>query len=278
MPTIPDKYNIAALSLLAAGALFIAIALLVNPGDMTTAALVMAGMVCAMVGIFTWAFSGTAPVDPELVGILPAQGCINFCALTHNLGVEGHAFFLPPQYTGEPRVMQFNPTSTQEGLELLAGKEGTQGSLRETGPAGLVTQPSCDHLIRDLRTRNALVIPENKEELSALLGEAVEDVFKFAQRITVTWEENRILVTFHRYPFMYGCKKIGDEYPACCVISPCPACSLCGALIAEGIGRIVTLDECSVSASGKDVTAVFSIVPLPDDTPGDKDPGAPLPE
>jgi hypothetical protein len=264
MLKMPDKYNAAALSLLAASAIFIAIALLLNLGDLTTAALVMSGLVCAMVGIFTWAFSGTAPVDPELVGILPAQGCINFCALTHNLGVGGHAFFLPPQYTGEPRVMQFNPTSTQEGFEVLAGKKGRQGSLRETGPAGLVTQPSCDHLIRDLRTRNALVIPEKKEELSSLLGEAVEDVFKFAQRISVTWEESKIIITFHRYPFIYGCKKIAGEYPACCVMSPCPACSLCGALIAEGIGRIVMLDQCSVSAGTEDVTAVFSIVPLPD--------------
>lgn len=264
MPTMSDKYHIAALSLLAAGALFIAIALLSNLGDMTTAAFVMAGMVFTLTGIFTWAFSGTAAVDPELVGILPAQGCINFCALTHDLGMGGHAFFLPPQYTGESRVMQFNPASTQEGLEMLTGKKGSP--LRKTGHAGIVTQPSCDHLIRDLRTRNALVIPENREELSALLGEAVEDVFRFAQRISVTWEESRILVTFHQYPFMYGCKKIGDEYPACCVISPCPACSLCGALIAEGIGRIVTLDECTISSSGKDVCAVFSVVPLPDDT------------
>ena len=265
MLKMPDKYNVAALSLLAASALFISLALLFNRGNVTTAAFVMAGMVCAMVGIFTWAFSGTAPVDPDLVGILPAQGCINFCALTHNLGIQGHAFFLPPQFTGEPRVMQFNPTSTQEGFEILAGKKGTtRESFGKTGSAGLVTQPSCDQLIRDLRQRNALVIPEKEEELSLLLREAVEDVFKFAQRISVTWGDSKVTITFHRYPFIYGCKKIALESPACCVISPCPACSLCGALIAEGSRRIIALDQCSVSSSSEDVTAVFSMVPLPD--------------
>jgi hypothetical protein len=265
---MPDKYNIAALSLLVVSAIFIAIALLYNLGDVTTAAFVMSSLVCAMVGIFTWAFSGTAPVDPDLVGILPAQGCINFCALTHNLGVTGHAFFFPPQYTGEPRVMQFNPTSTQEGIEVLTGKKRNKdGSLQKPRSAGLVTQPSCDQLIRDLSQRNALIIPEKEEELSSLLREAVEDVFKFAQRISVTWEESKVTITFHRYPFIYGCKKIAEESPACCGISPCPPCSLCGALIAEGSERILMLDQCSVGPSVEDVTAVFSIVPLPDTNP-----------
>ncbi len=222
-------------------------------------------MVLAMVGIFTWAFSGTAPVDPDFVGILPAQGCINFCALTHNLGVQGNAFFLPPQYTGEPRVMQYNPTTTREGFEVLTGKKRTAaGSVQKPRSAGLVTQPSCDQLIRDLRQRNALIIPEREEDLSTLLREACEDVFKFAQRISVTWGDSKVTITFHQYPFIYGCKKIAQESPDCCVMSPCPPCSLCGALIAEGSERIVALDRCAVSPSSEDVTAVFSIVPLPD--------------
>jgi len=263
-----DKYNAAALSLLAMSALFISFAVLLNLGSITTAAFVMAGMVFAMVGIFTWAFSGTAQVDPDLVGILPAQGCINFCCLTQYLGVQGNAFFLPPQFTEEPRVMQFNPATTQEGFEIFAGKKGTVlKSLKKTGSKGLVTQPSCDQLIRDLRTRNALVIPETEEELSSLLCEAVEDVLKFAQRISVIWGDNKVTITFHRYPFIYGCKKIAQEFPACCIMSPCPACSLCGALIAEGSERIIVLDHCSVSSSSEDVTATFSFVPLPDSNP-----------
>ena len=268
MQKLRDKYNIATLSLLTLSALFITTALLLNLGPLTTAAFVMAGMVFAMVGIFTWAFSGTAQVDPDLVGILPAQGCINFCALSYNLGIKGNAFFLPPQYTGEPRVMQFNPTTTQEGFEVLSGKKRAAGeSIQKSGSNGLVTQPSCDQLIRDLRQRNALIIPEKEEELSTLLREACEDVFKFSQRISVTWGESKVTVTFHQYPFIYGCKKIAEESPDCCGISPCPPCSLCGALIAEGSERIVALDRCSASPLSGDVTAIFSIVPLPDSNP-----------
>jgi hypothetical protein len=263
-----DKYNTAALSLLAASALFIAIALLFNLGDVTTPAFVVSGMVFAIVGIFIWAFSGTVPVDPELVGILSAQGCINFYTLARYLGVQGNAFFFPPQFRGEPRVMQFNPTTTREGFEVLSGKKkSTEGSPQKPGSNGLVTQPSCDRLIQDLRTRNSLVIPDTEEELSTLLREAVEDVFKFAQRISVTWEDSKITVTFHQYPFIYGCKKNAEESPDCCVMSPCPPCSLCGALISEGSERIVALDRCSVGPSSEDVTAVFSVIPLPDSNP-----------
>jgi hypothetical protein len=268
MRKMPDKYSTAAISLLAMSALFIAIALLANLGDFTSATFVMAGMVCAMVGIFTFAFSGTEQVDPDLVGILPAQGSINFCSLSHYFGITGNAFFIPPQFTGKSRVMQFNPITTMDGFDVLSGKkQATQESFQKTGSEGFVTEPSCDMLIRDLQTRNALVIPENKEELSTLLCESIEDVFKFAQKISVIWEDDTITVTFYRYPFIYGCEKIAEGYPVCCAISPCPACSLCGSLIAEGSERIVFLNRCSMNSSGKDVTAVFSIVPLPDSNP-----------
>lgn len=262
---MPDKYNIAAISLLAASALFITIALLFKLGDFTKAAFVMSGMVCTMVGIFTWAFSGSEPMDPRLVGILPAQGCINFCILNQFLGIKGNAFFLPSAFTGETRVMQFNPISTNKGIEIFTGRKRTiLESVEQTGSEGLVTPPSCDLLIRDLKKRNAMVIPEEEEELSVLMSEAVEDVFKFAQRISVEWRGDKVSVTFHKYPFIDGCKVTALESPECCAMSPCPACSLCGTLIAEGGERIVTLDRCSANSSTEDVTAVFSIVPFPD--------------
>jgi len=92
-------------------------------------------------------------------------------------------------------------------------KGAAQGYFQNTEPAGVVTQPSCDQLIQDLQTRNALIIPEKEEELSLLLREAVEDVFKFAQRISVTWSGSRVIITFHQYPFIYGCKKIAQGIP-----------------------------------------------------------------
>jgi hypothetical protein len=255
-PIILNKYTIAGILLLAAAAVFIDIALISNPGEITTAAFVISALVFGMTGIFTLTFSGGDPVDPRLIGILPAQGSLTLCRLTHHLGMQGNAYFLPPRVTGEARVMQFNPTSTYDG------KKGSEkGSFRETGPAGLVTTPSCDLLIEDLRKRNALVIPDTKENITYLLCETIEDVFKFAPRVSSRWSGSTVIITFHNYPYIDGCKVIAQKSPQCCSMSPCPACSLCGALISEGLDTVVTLDRCSVSASSCDVIAVFSIVP-----------------
>jgi hypothetical protein len=258
-PIILNKYSTAAILLFAAAAVFVDIALISNPADITTTAFVISGMVCAMTGIFTLTFSAGEPVDQRLLGLLPAQGSINLCRITHHLGMHGHAYFLPPSVTGEAKVMQFNPKSTYDG------KQGSQkGSFREQGPEGLVITPSCDLLIQDLRKRNAMVIPDSEEHLSQLIREIIEDVFKLAPRVSARWLGNTVTITFHDYPSIDGCKAIAQASPDCCVISPCPMCSLCGALIAEGKDRIVTLDQCTISSSSRDVTVVFSLLPVPD--------------
>jgi hypothetical protein len=151
--------------------------------------------------------------------------------------------------------MQFNPILTYDG------KEGSEkGSFREKGPAGLVTTPACDLLIEDLRKRYALKIPDTRENISTLIHETIEGALKFAPRVSCTWSENTVTITFHDYQYIEGCKIMAQKSPQCCTMSPCPTCSLCGALITEGLDKIVSLDRCSVSASSRDVTAVFSIV------------------
>ena len=136
---MPDKYSIAAILLVETAVVMIALALFTDTGESATVTLVIAGMICAITGIFTLIFSGDEPVDPRLIGILPAQGSINLSRIMHHFGIHGKAHFLPPAVTGENRVMQFNPTSTEK---VSIGS--TPGSFRETGPPGLVTIPSSD--------------------------------------------------------------------------------------------------------------------------------------
>jgi hypothetical protein len=257
-----NKYTTAAIFLFATSAVLVAIALLSDLGDTTKAAFVISGMVCATTGIFTLTFSQGEPVDPNLVGILPAQGSLNFSYLLKNLGIHGNAYFLPPRITGKSSVLQFNPTSSYDGR-----KGSEEGSFKETLPVGFITPPSCDLLIQDLRNRNALVIPDTDEELSSLVRETIENVYKFAPRVSVEWDGSKVDITFHKYPYIEGCTVIAQKSPDCCAMSPCPACSLCGTLIAEGSDRVVMLDRCSVSSSSHDIIANFSILPLPDRSP-----------
>jgi len=251
---MPDKYSIAAILLVETAVILIALALFINSGESITVALVIAGMICAITGIFTLIFSGDEPVNPRLIGVLPAQGSINLSRIMHHFGIRGKAHFLPPRVTGETRVMQFNPTSTEK-VSLASAP----GSFRETGPPGLVTTPSSDLLIQDLKKNNALIIPDNEENIAQLLREAIEDVLKLAPRVSARWSGSTVTLTFHDYPSIYGCKVIARSSPDFCAMNPCPMCSLCGALIAEGLEKNVTLDQCSPGTSSKDVTAVFTL-------------------
>jgi len=253
---LPNKYAIIAILLLAAAAVFITIALTSNFGEFVTASFVISGMICVVIGIFSLTFSMGEPLDPRLLGLLPAQGCINLCTILQSHGISGNANFLPPYVTGETRVMQFNPVSPYKG-----SGEHPKGSFRKTGPAGIVTLPSCHLLIKDLKNQNALVIPDKEEKLTELIRETIEDVFKFAPRVSARWDGGLVTITFHGYPSINSCEVLAQASSLCCTMNPCPMCSLCGVLIAEGVDKVVTLDKCTVSLSSPDVTAVFSILP-----------------
>ena len=253
---MPNKYTTAAFLLVATAAVLVWIAVSTNPGEYIAAALVISGLICVITGIFSLTFSRGEPVDPYLLGILPAQGSITFCLLAHHLGIKGNAYFLPQCLTGEPRVMQFNPVS------IFGGSEGyPKGSFRTSGPPGLVTTPFCDPLIQDLKKRHELVIPYDKDDLTLLLRETIEDVFKFAPWVSVKWDDSTVAITFHNYPAINGCGVVTQESPQCCAMSPCPVCSLCGALIAEGLEKVIALEQCSIVPASRNVVAIFSILP-----------------
>jgi len=254
-----NKYFVAALLFLTAAAVFVAMALITHPGEFVTAAFVISGMICVMTGIFMLTFSGNEPVDLLLVGLLPVQGCLNLCRIASDLAIHGNAYFLPPRVTGEARVMQFNPALPYDGTAISAKK-----SFPETGQKGLVTIPSCDPLIQQLRKRNNLKIPDNDENITQLLRETTGEIFEFAPRVSTRWQSTTVTITFHRYRFIAGCQYMARESPGCCTRNPCPACSLCGVLLAAGTDRVVALEQCSVSASSRDVNLVFQILPLPD--------------
>ena len=117
---MPGRYFLAGLLLVATAAVLIAIALLTNRGDITSAAVVICGMACAVTGIFILTFSGGEPIDPGLVGLLPAGDLMNICRIQSDLGIKGNAHFLPPRITGDVRVMLFNPASVFKGGQVTA--------------------------------------------------------------------------------------------------------------------------------------------------------------
>ena len=255
-----NKYSSAGILLIGAAAVLVMIAIFTSPGEFTSAAFVLSGLICVMTGIFMLTFSQGEPFDPLLVGLLPVQGCINHCQIVSDIGISGNAYLLPPRVTGEAIVLQFNPSQVYNG-----GIVSVTGSFPKTGPSGVITKPSCNPLIQDLKKKNNVILPDNEENISQLLSELFEDIYDLSPKVSVhwngSWEGNIVTIRFHDYRLIGGCKVIAQESPGCCTKNPCPACSLCGALIAEVTGKVVTLQECSMESSFRDVTAVFLILP-----------------
>lgn len=258
MIKIWDKYSTTTVLLLTAAILFVTVPLILKLTEFISAAFVIAGISCIILGSFIIMFTGNEPIDPHLVELLMAQASINQCRTASDNGITGNAYFLPPRITGRSGVLQFNPVSKDYGDKISA-----KGSFSPKDE-GLITIPSSDLLIQSLRERNALVIPNRKEELNVLLSETICEVFEFASHISPVWENEKVMIKMHDYRYIEGCLLARSESPDCCSRYPCPACSLCGVLITEGIESIVSLDQCSVGLSSADVCAVFSIMPLHD--------------
>jgi hypothetical protein len=256
-----NKYSYAGIMFIGAAAVFIAIVLFASTGEFTRAALVLSGLVCAMTGIFAITFSQDEPFNLPFVRLLPVEGCVNLCRIMSELGVSGNAHFLPPRLTGESMVIQFNPTGVYNGIP-----KNLTDSFSTTSPTGIISRPSCSPLINDLKKRNIIILPDTEDTISQLLDELFAAVYTIASKVSIqgngnSWEGNQVSLRIHHYRLIEGCRVIAEESPGCCTKNPCPACSLCGALIAEVSGKVVTLQECSIDANSRDIRAVFIILP-----------------
>jgi len=254
---MPDKYYTGGIILLIAATFFIAIPLLTYIGDTSTAAFVIAGLVCVMTGSFILTLSGGESMDPRIVGLIPAQASINLCRIATDRGIYKNAHFLPPKCTGKTRVMQLNPVMDYDASVISA-----DNSFLGSGPHGLITEPSCNLLVYDLKKRNAMVIPAESEELTTLLNETIGDTFDFASRVSADWNGSLVTITLHDYLFTESCRTTEERSPECCAKFPCPVCSLCAVLIAEGLDEVVLLEKCSCSERSQDVTLSFLVKSL----------------
>ena len=271
-PRFYSRYFSAGFLLIAAAAVLIVIAVLTNRGDITSAALVIAALVCAIAGIFTLAFAGGEPIDPKLVALLPVQERITVCRIASDLGITGNAWFLPKRLTGEPRVMLFNPVS-----EYTGGNVRPEDSFPMSGPAGLVTVPAGDPLSAYLFRSAGIPWTDGEDDVTRLLKETICASFEFATDLSAHWEGDTVTVTFHEYRFTEGCRASMKESPRCCSMRPCAACSLCGAIIAESMDVPVCLERCA-PASGQGIVAVFTLLPDSKARAPEEKPAAPAPE
>ena len=251
-----NPYYKASLVLVAAAVILVAVAILTDRRDLTSAAMVISSMVCLITGIFLATFSSSEPLDTRFVSLLSVQGCINLCRVCADLGISGNACFLPAGRDGRIRTMQFIPVAGYDGSPVQG-----DSFIATPNAAGLVTIPSGEPLYREIREQEKLVIPKEMADIATLLSEVGVEVLGIADKVTTEANGPVITVTMEVYRLIGGCMAVSSESPKCCTTNPCPVCSLLACLVAEGTGRVVQVERCSPDAGEERVTAVFTLLP-----------------
>ncbi len=257
IPSLNPYYR-ASLVLVSAAILLVLIAVLTDRRDLTSAALVIAGLACLITGIFLATLSGAEPLDTRYVSLLPVQGCINLCRVCADLGIAGNAVFFPVSGNGQDRVMQFIPTSAYHGSPIRG-----DSFVTDPGSAGLIVVPAAGPLLAEIAGRYQLAVPPDASALPDLICEVGVDLLEIADRVTTGTGAATTTVTLEGYRLIGGCMAVQKESPRCCLVSPCPVCSLVACLLVEGTGSVIQLERCSPDEKLPSVTMVFSTVPSP---------------
>ncbi|MGA2122680.1 MAG: hypothetical protein ABSG49_11685 [Methanoregula sp.] len=251
-----NPYYRASLVLICAAIVLVLIAILTDRRDLTSAALVIAGLVCLITGIFLATLSGAEPLDTGYVSLLPVQGCINLCRVCADLGITGSAVFLPGSGDRQHRVMQFIPTSAYNGVPPTG-----DSFVTTPGSSGLLVVPAAGPLLAEIVQRHQLVVPPDVPALPDLIREVGVDLLEVADRVTTDRGTATITVSLEGYRLIGGCMAVQKESPRCCLVNPCPICSLVACLLVEGTGSVIQVERCSPDEELRSVTMVFSLVP-----------------
>ncbi|ABN56613.1 MULTISPECIES: hypothetical protein [Methanoculleus] len=269
-----DPY-LAALALLAVAAGALALALLTNRGDLTSATLVFTGMGCAVTAIFLLTLYKGEPLEPELTSLLATQGTINTATLCADLGIRGNARFMPVQNGAQPEVIQYIPVS--EGI-LPPGYEYDSSFILDGKNAGIVITPASLPLIRWLYEKRRLRLPGEEVNLPELMRSTVIGVLELADRIEVEENGDTVALTLSGYRLTQGCLQVRAASPKCCTMVGCPVCSLLATMTAQALNRTCTMVRSDVDPRKRSVRLILSLEPKGDsDRIEQEDEGA-LPE
>lgn len=247
----------AALVLIAAAVLLILVSILTDRRDLTSAALVIAALACLITGIFLATLSGPDPLDAAIFGLLPVQGSITITRVCAALGITGNAVFLPPSEERGGRILQFVPVSAYAGK---ADGIGGEPFPLPPGPSGLLAEPAGAPLMTELAGRHGLAIPADPSLAPDIIREVLVDLLEVADRATTTVSGTSVTIRAEGYRLAGGCRAMGRESPRCCIVSPCPVCSLLGTILVAIHGCAVQLERCSTDADESTVTFAFTLV------------------
>ena len=254
-----NKYYLNGTVLMGAAVVFLGIAFVTNRGDLSSAALVIAGFASFLLGIFFLTYAGGEPIDPSFVSLLPVQGCINLCRVASDLGISGAAHVIPERDT----LVQFNPAGT-----FHVPPPGQDYSILLQPPGGMRIFPSGLPLYNQLLGKYAWSRPSDPSGVARGIQEVAEEVYLLARTAEAVFSQDLFTITLHDFRYISGCAAVQrDASPACCRMNPCPVCSLFMCMVASSLNLPCTIEQADMSPQGTDLTVAIRVVPEAGESP-----------
>jgi hypothetical protein len=225
-----NDYALSGIVLLAAAFILLAVAVLTDRGDLSSATLLLSGVACFLTAVFMLSFARAEPVDTEIASLLPVAGMLNQSRICADLGVRGDAWFIPsPSEKGA--VKEFIPV---QGVEI-PGTFPDFSFLTDPKTPGILLIPAAYPLLEYLLRKGGLHVPSDESELVAGIREICMDVLELADKVEIVREGDTLIMNVRGYRLYPGCRMIAAESPKCCTMHPCGICSLAACLLARGL-------------------------------------------
>ncbi|PWR71755.1 hypothetical protein ACKUB1_15955 [Methanospirillum stamsii] len=242
--------------ILSAGLLFI-ITWISGRNDLTNATVIISALILFLTGLIIFTFQKNSLVEGEWASLFHVQETINLSRITSDLGIMGHAIFIPETEEKTKIIFQFIPVSTYKKGELTG-----DSFVTGTGGTGLLIDPSGKPLKEYLDKKLKLHIPDNDDEIFSLIREIIEETLELTEKTLVQKTGESFIISLQGFQMINGCFAIHEESPACCLINPCPISSLIGMILAEGKNQPFTLERCSPKKKNNSVELVYSPVKI----------------
>jgi hypothetical protein len=247
-----NDYVLSAAALFVASAITLGLAFLTDRGDVSSAALVLSGMVCFIAGVLLFSFSREDPPDPGLVSLLPAGGMIAVARLCADLSVTGNACFVPGK-DGQCGSMivpagETLPAIPKEDFSFILAPEGN----------AVLLYSSSGPVLSALSGSNGFRLPSTADDLPPAAKDLYCSLLEVADTVEVRKDESSVTFLLGRFRLLQGCLQVRGESPRVCMVYPCPVCSLAGVLAASSTGRICRLDQTDPDQKNMTMTVIFS--------------------
>lgn len=250
---VTPRFLSCGLVLVIAAVVLILLSFVLHRSDISTAALVICGTACFVLGIFLFTLSGNEGTGKDVENLLSPQSTINVSRIIGDLGLLGRAHFLPSQGTKDT-VSLFIPVGPFEGAPK---EEDTTFSL--SPPRGMTLVSPGNGLLQILRKKAGWSPQDDPEHLRLSLKEVIEDTFAFSPLIETNWNGVTLTITLHDFRWIGACREVRKEAtPSCCMTYPCPVCALIAGMASECLRKPCTFDLMDVRS--RDLTLGIRVV------------------